>query len=448
MRSRTGSSGSSTGPGARSRRSALRRPRLPPCRSRAMQTWPSITVAVCSYNGARTLRQCLGAVRGARVPELRAARRRRRVDRRHRGARRGVRRACRPNREPGARERSQHRDRGRPRRDRRFPRRRRLPRPALALVRCRHLPIIGRRRGRRPQSGGARGRSVCTMRRGDSGKPDPRPSLRPRGRAHPRLQHGVSPGCARGRRRLRSAVSHRGRRRRHLLAPCRPRLAARLRAGGRRLAPSPCHAARLLAPAAGVRPRGGAARAQVAGEVQRRRAPLVGRAAVPAPPLSSGLAPPAGAVRHLGHGRLPARGAGPLVHLGGARRDSRVVPAARRPRRPLCAGGALAAAALGAARARSRRLPAHGADRGRRVPRAACSRRAEPFGAHPDADAHVGTSPCPAVRTPARTSQPRADTLASSRPARARGPVSAECLAVERVVARAVCLDPFDRDRA
>ena len=34
------------------------------------QTWPPITVAVCSYNGARTLRQCLGAVRALEYPNF------------------------------------------------------------------------------------------------------------------------------------------------------------------------------------------------------------------------------------------------------------------------------------------------------------------------------------------------------------------------------------------
>ncbi len=285
------------------------------------------------------------------------------------------------------------------------------------------------------------------MRRGDSGKPNSRPSLRPHSRAHPRLQHGVPPGCARGRRRLRSAVSHRGRRRRHLLEACRLRLASRLRPGGGRLAPSPRQAARVLAPAAGVRPRRGAARAQVAGEVQRRWARLVGRAAVPAPPLRTAMAPPASAVRDLGHGRLPARGAIPLVHLGGAHRNSRVLPPAGRARGPVGPGSALASAALGAAGARARSVLAPGAHRGGRVQSAARYGNAQAIRAHSAAVTHLGPPPCPAVRTSARTSQPRADSLAPSRPARARGPASAECLAVERVVARAVCLDPFDRDR-
>ena len=46
--------------------------------------WPAISVAICAYNSAETLEECLRAHDRARLPQARDPRRRRRLDRRHR----------------------------------------------------------------------------------------------------------------------------------------------------------------------------------------------------------------------------------------------------------------------------------------------------------------------------------------------------------------------------
>ena len=129
-------------------------------------------------------------------PELRGDRRRRRLDRRHRreiAADFDVR--ADPHREPGTQRRAQHRHRGGERRDRRLPRRRRRPRPPLAA-----LPR--RRASSTTSTPASAGRTFLRRRRlarrcvaSGARRADPRPRLGPRGRAHPRLQHGVPAGA-------------------------------------------------------------------------------------------------------------------------------------------------------------------------------------------------------------------------------------------------------------
>ena len=74
------------------------------------------------------------------------------------------------------------------------------------------------RRGRRSEHRPAGTTADRRVRRQCAGRPDPRAALRPRGRAYPRLQHGLPASTARGDRRLRPQLSRRRRRRRHLLA--------------------------------------------------------------------------------------------------------------------------------------------------------------------------------------------------------------------------------------
>ena len=115
------------------------------------------------------------------------------------------------------------------RRDRRLHRRRRLPRSALAHATSPHAlhdaattPASAGRTSRRPDDGAV---ADCVAQR--ARRPDPRAAHRHRGRAHPRLQHGVPAASAlRGDRRLRPAVPHRRRRRRRLLAAAGARLDA------------------------------------------------------------------------------------------------------------------------------------------------------------------------------------------------------------------------------
>ena len=142
-----------------------------------------------------------------------------------------------------------------------------------------------------------------------AGRPRPRPALRRRRRAHPRLQHGLPQRPPRGHRRLRPAVPRGRRRRRRLLA------AAGRRAGRSASAPPAMvwHHRRnsvraYLRQQMRLRRRRGDAGAQVAGEVQRRRARLV-----VGPALRQGThagARPhrrADLPRHLGQRALPVR---------------------------------------------------------------------------------------------------------------------------------------------
>ena len=92
---------STTGTSASSRRDRAaeagarrgRATRSPSCPSRRDRAGRAISVVVCSYNGARTIRDMPGGLARARLPGLRGDRRRRRLDRRHRRDRARVRRA-------------------------------------------------------------------------------------------------------------------------------------------------------------------------------------------------------------------------------------------------------------------------------------------------------------------------------------------------------------------
>ena len=116
----------------RSRRSAAPSPTRP---SRREPDWPRISVVVCTYNGERTLPECLDAPARARLPRLRGDRRRRRLHRRARPRSRcehGFRLISTENRASRcARNAGLEAATGR---DRRLHRRRRLPGPALALA--------------------------------------------------------------------------------------------------------------------------------------------------------------------------------------------------------------------------------------------------------------------------------------------------------------------------
>ena len=225
MTSRSGSSGSSTGPGARSRRSALRRPRLPPCRSRAgrpgpRSRWQSVrTTGRVRFDSASARSRALeypnfellviddGSTDGtAALAEEFGARVVRTENRGLASARNTAIEAARG-------EIVAFLD------DDAYPDPHWLSYVADAFRSSGVAGVGGPNLA--ALEDGAFARCVAAT----PGEPNSRPSLRPRSRAHPRLQHGVPPGCARSRRRLRSAVSHRGRRRRHLLAACGLRLA-------------------------------------------------------------------------------------------------------------------------------------------------------------------------------------------------------------------------------
>ena len=73
---------------ARSRRCAAVRRSLREVPFPAETHWPRVSVVVCSYNGARTIRDTLEGLRAPRVSRLRGDRRQRRLDRRDAGDRR------------------------------------------------------------------------------------------------------------------------------------------------------------------------------------------------------------------------------------------------------------------------------------------------------------------------------------------------------------------------
>ena len=263
---------------------------------------------VCTHNGARTLRRCLEGIAGLRYPryevivvddgstdgsaaiaaefDVRAD-----LDREER-AQRGA------QRRPGRR----------PRRNRRVPRRRRLARPRLAALSRSRLP---HRRATRPSAG----------------RTSPRRTMRsvaacvansPGGPTHVLLSDSEAehiPGCNMAYRRqtlerdrrLRSAVPRRRRRRRRLLAAAGRRRDPGFPRGRRRLAPPPRLRAGLLAAAGRLRPRRGAARAEVARALQPARPSDLGRAPV-RPRQQASAAAGSHLPRRLGHGRLPAGG--------------------------------------------------------------------------------------------------------------------------------------------
>ena len=247
---------------------------------------PRISVVVCTYNGARTIRDTCEGLRRLDYPNFEVivvndGSTDRTVDiveeygfRVISGENRGL---------------SHARNVGTPRRDgrdRRLHRRRRLSRPGLAAVSRRRLRRVPPRRHRGPEHPAAGRRPGGRGRRQRARRTDSRPPLRPGSRAHPRLQHGVPPVGAAGDRGIRPPVPNRRRRRGHLLAAARAGVDARLPSGRRRVASPPQLGAHVLEAAEGVRTRRGAARAQVAREVQRRRTRQLG-----GKPLRAGAAP-------------------------------------------------------------------------------------------------------------------------------------------------------------
>ena len=214
-------------------------------------------------------------------------------------------------------------------------------------------PLRGRvPAGQRPRRGGRaehparRRRPGRRLRRPRPRRADPRPDLRPRGRARARLQHGLPQIGAGGDRRLRRAVPRRRRRRRRVLAPAGIGPDTRLQRRRRRHAPPP----RLRAP---LPP------SSSTGMARRRRCwSASGRAAT----TGRLLALVGADLRLAGDGDDPQAGDGPLRHLGqrplpvdlraGPRdalepaADAGVPAADRRARGSLGAGPALGAPAL------------------------------------------------------------------------------------------------------
>ena len=165
------------------------------------------------------------------------------------------------------------------------------------------------------------------------GRSDRRAADRPGGRAHTGLQHGVPPEPTAGDRWLRSAVPDRRRRRGHLLANAATGLDARVPPGRHRVASPARNAAHLLEAAGGVWQGRSDPRAQVAGEVQRRRPHQLGGAPVRVGARAGDSVASRQAVPgHLGRGPVPVpvpAGAGDLRR---APPDAGVVPRDPGPR--------------------------------------------------------------------------------------------------------------------
>ena len=285
---------------------ATRRP------ARSPSDCPRVSVVVCTYNGAATLGALPRRARRPSTTPLRGDRRRRRLDRRDRRASpraSDVRRD--PHREPRPERGPQRGPGGRPRRDRRLHRRRRLARPATG---CASWP-----RRSRPDAHAAVGGpnlpppttgAVAACVANAPGRPDPRAGV-----ATPRPS--TSPAAtwpSAGTRCWRSAASTRSSAWPATTSTsaggCRSGAGRWLPPGGARLAPPPQHASRgYLAAAARLRQGRGAARAQVAGAVQPPRPRDLGRAHLRPRQRQPACGRLADLPRRLGHRRVPARGA-------------------------------------------------------------------------------------------------------------------------------------------
>ncbi len=286
------------------------------------------------------------------------------------------------------------------------------------------------------------------MRRRRAGRSDPRPGLRPRGRARARLQHGLPQGRAGSGRRLRRALPRRRRRRRRLLAAAEGGPDARLQRRRRRHAPPPRLDPPLPAPAVRLRQGRGAAGAQVADPLQPgRRLALVGadlRGALDADAAAAGDGP----LRDLGQRPLPidlraaaGPGRGPAGAGGAAARRS----ARGAVRSSACSGGRcwsaaplfLAALAWILAVAISQRLAS------------------PPRGAGTDAGAdaeatggHLAALPPAALRAPGRAASQRALALASAGAHPTDPALAAHGRGLERKLARPIGLDRAAPGRA
>src|SRR6266571_2957575 len=315
---------------------------------------PGLGGGVLSQRGADDPR-FLGRAAPARVPQLRSHRRGRRLDRRHRRDRGPVRRSADPEHESRPVQRAEYRSRSGHRGDRRLPGRRRLSRSALADVPRGHVPehVPSRCRWAEYRS---RGRwADCGVRRPRTGGTRACAGHRSRGRAHPRLQHGVPHSLPRGGRWVRSQVPNGRRRRRRVLEAAGSRLDARLPPGRRGVAPPSQFGAHLLAATNRLWPRRGNAGAQMAGEVQRRWArPLDGPDVRQRTALHPGVAARPRVSRRLRRGAVPVPVRARPHALGVPAPDARVAPDDRDAGRDRRAGRRVESAAARTPAARGR----------------------------------------------------------------------------------------------
>src|SRR5262249_2352244 len=210
----------------------------------------------------------------------------------------------------------------------------------------------------------------------------------------------------------------------------------RLLRGGDGLPPPPRLGARVLSPAARLRPRRGPARAEVAREVQRARAPHLGRTRLLARARGARGAPRPHLPRPLGQRALPVALPAGAFDAVVAVPDARGVLRDPRARRRLRAPRAVAVAPVGeraAARARD-----GGSDRARDARRSAHPR------AHRAAEAprprlpraHRPAAPDPARGAPARAPRERPLAAALARPPAPRGAVAARAQPLDAGLAR------------
>src|SRR5437660_345999 len=281
------------------------------------------------------------------------------------------------------------------------------------------------------------------MRRPRARRTHARPHHRPRGRAHPRVQHGVPEVLSRGDRWLRSAVPHRRGRRGRLLASAGAGVDPRLSSGRDGLAPPPQLGAHLLAAADRLRPRRGDARAQVAREVQRAGPRALGgpylRQRADARPR---MAPSARVPRRVGRRAVSVavRARAQPARLAPA--DAGVAPddgdpgGNRRLERGLEAVPARATTAVVCRRSAHR---AGLAERGSRPLRGRAGALVGPAAASaPDRRAALDAAP----RPPARAAQRRPNAVATARHATAGAALAGHRVHLERAVAGAGATAP------
>src|SRR5262249_44962372 len=131
----------------------------------------------------------------------------------------------------------------------------------------------------------------------------------------------------------------------------------RLQPGGHGLAPPTQLRAHVLETAAGLRQGGGLTGTQVAGEVQRRRLPELGRPDLRPGPPPAPRAAGANLPRRPGQRAVPVRLPALPGHVLVLAADARVLSAHRCPHRPVPPGLAVGAAAVRPAAVRGYRWP-------------------------------------------------------------------------------------------